>query len=38
MKRVDHYEIKLPIHEKFIEKNNCIRANGRLENGLTYLC
>lgn len=31
------YEIKLPIHEVFIEKMNCIHISGRLENELMYL-
>ena len=31
------YEIKPPIYDKFIEKNECIRTNGRLENRLMYL-
>ena len=29
---VGRCEIKPPIYEKFIEKNNCIRTNGMLEN------
>ena len=32
-----HYEVKLPIYEKFIEKNNDIRTNDILENELMYL-
>ena len=31
MPRVGHYEIKPPIYKKFIEKNICIRINGKLE-------
>ena len=29
-----HYEIKSPIYEKFLEKNECIHTNNKLENGL----
>ena len=32
-----HYEIKLPIHEKIIEKNKYVHINGQLENVLMYL-
>ena len=28
-----HYEIKLPIHEKFIKKNKCICTNNMLDSG-----
>jgi hypothetical protein len=30
------YEIKLPIHVKFKEKNKCIQTNGRLEIELMH--
>jgi Tfp pilus assembly major pilin PilA len=31
---VGQYEIKLPMYEKVIKKNKCIRINGMLENEL----
>ena len=34
---VAEYEMKLPIYENFMEKNNCICINGRLENGVMNL-
>ena len=32
-----HCEIKQPVYEKFIGKNDCIHTNGMLENGLVHL-
>ena len=34
---VGHYEIKLPIYIKFIEKNNYTHTNGMLENRLVHI-
>ena len=34
---MDHYEIKLPRYDKFIEKTKCIRIDGMLENRLMHL-
>ena len=31
------YEIKPPIHKKFVKKNICICTNDRPKNGLMYL-
>ena len=31
------YELKLPIYEKFMELNKCVRTKGILENILMYL-
>ena len=38
MKHMGHYEImKLPVYERFVEKNKYIHFNNMLENGLMYL-
>ena len=34
---VGRYEIKPPIYEKFVKKNNCIRTTNKLENEFMYL-
>ena len=31
MMRLGNYAVKPPIYEKIIERNKCIRTNGRLE-------
>ena len=38
MSFVGDYEFKFPMYKKFMEKNECIRTNGRLENTFVYSC